>query len=152
MIDRANTQAIKTRPAEERDIAPLARLAGELGYPSTAEQVRERFAYSKAAPHQATFVAVIDGDAVIGWIHLSETHSLDTEPRAEITGLVVDSNHRSGGAGRLLVERGEEWARRRGLAVIGVRSNVIRERTRAFYERLGYTVTKTQRVFRKALE
>jgi ribosomal protein S18 acetylase RimI-like enzyme len=152
LMDRAKTQAIETRLAEERDIIALARLAGELGYPSTPEQIRERLAYSEAAPHQATFVAVIDGDAVVGWIHLSEARSLDAEPRAEITGLVVDSNHRSGGAGRLLVERGEEWARRRGLAVIGVRSNVIRERAHAFYERLGYTVTKTQKVFRKTLE
>ena len=97
------------------------------------------------------FVAVIDGDAVIGWINLSEAHTLETEPRAEITGLVVDSNFRSAGAGRLLVERGEEWARQRGLRVIGVRSNIIRERTHMFYERLGYAMTKTQKVFRKTL-
>jgi hypothetical protein len=51
----------------------------------------------------------------------------------------------------LLVERGEEWARQRRLAVIGVRSNIIRERTHAFYERLGYAATKTQKVFRKML-
>jgi len=151
-MNRANMQAIETRLAEERDVAALARLAGELGYPSTPEQIRERFADSEAAPHQATFVAVIDGNAVVGWIHLSEVRSLDAEPRAEITGLVVDSNHRSSGAGRLLVERGEDWARRRGLAVIGVRSNVIRERAHAFYERLGYAVMKTQKVFRKTLE
>jgi len=64
---------------------------------------------------------------------------------------VVNSKFRSAGAGRLLVERGEEWARQRGLAVIGVRSNIIRERAHIFYERLGYTVTKTQKVFRKTL-
>jgi hypothetical protein len=50
-----------------------------------------------------------------------------------------------------LVERGEAWARQRGLAAIGVRSNIIRERAHIFYERLGYTVTKTQKVFRKTL-
>jgi GNAT superfamily N-acetyltransferase len=51
----------------------------------------------------------------------------------------------------VLVERGEQWARERGLAVIGVRSNVIRERAHVFYVRLGYTVTKSQKVFRKTL-
>jgi ribosomal protein S18 acetylase RimI-like enzyme len=151
MTKPAKAPAIEVRSAEERDITALARLAGELGYPSTPELVRERFAGMKAAPHQATFVAVIDSDAVIGWIHLSEARSLESEPRAEITGLVVDSNIRSSGAGRLLVARGEEWARQRGLAVIGVRSNIIRERTHSFYERLGYAVTKTQKVFRKTL-
>jgi GNAT superfamily N-acetyltransferase len=151
MTNPKSAQAIEIRSAEDRDITTLARLAGELGYPSTPEQVRERFADIKAAPHQATYVAVTNGDAVIGWIQLSEVRSLESEPRAEITGLVVDSNFRGGGAGRLLVQRGEEWARQRGLAVIGVRSNIIRERTHVFYERLGYAVTKTQKVFRKRI-
>jgi ribosomal protein S18 acetylase RimI-like enzyme len=151
MTNSANARAIEIRVAEDCDIAALARLAGELGYSSTPEQVRERFANIKAVPHQATFVAVTNGDAVIGWIQLSEARSLESEPRAEITGLVVDSNFRGGGAGRLLVERGEDWARERGLAVIGVRSNIIRERTHVFYERLGYAVTKTQKVFRKRI-
>jgi GNAT superfamily N-acetyltransferase len=146
-----STPAIKVRPAEERDITVLASLAGELGYPSTPEQVRERFANIKAAPHQATFVAVTSGDTVIGWIQLSEARSLESEPRAEITGLVVNSNFRGGGAGSLLVEGGEDWARGRGLGVIGVRSNIIRGRTHVFYERLGYAVTKTQKVFRKRI-
>lgn len=151
MTDPAKALTVKIRSAEERDIAALARLAGELGYPSTPVQIRERLTRIKEAAHHAVFVAVIDGDAVIGWINLSEAHTLETEPRAEITGLVVDSNFRSAGAGRLLVERGEEWARQRGLRVIGVRSNIIRERTHMFYERLGYAMTKTQKVFRKTL-
>jgi GNAT superfamily N-acetyltransferase len=151
MTNPASIPAIKVRLAEERDITVLARLAGELGYPSTPEQVRERFADIIAAPHQATIVAVTNADAVIGWIQLSEARSLESEARAEITGLVVDSNFRGGGAGRLLVQHGEEWARQRGLSVIGVRSNIIRERTHEFYERLGYAVTKTQKVFRKRI-
>jgi GNAT superfamily N-acetyltransferase len=151
MTDLAKAPAIEIRSAEERDISDLGRLAGELGYPSTPERVRERFAGIKASLHHATFVAAIDGNTVIGWIHLSEAHTLETDPRAEINGLVVDSNFRSGGVGRLLVERGEEWARRRGLTAMGVRSNILRERTHAFYERLGYAATKTQKVFRKSL-
>jgi GNAT superfamily N-acetyltransferase len=126
MITTANTPAIEIRPAEERDITDLARLAGEL-------------------------VAVASGNAVIGWIHLCEARSVESDPRAEITGLVVDSNFRGGGVGRLLVGRGEDWALDRGLEIIGVRSNIIRERTHIFYERLGYAVTKTQKVFRKTL-
>jgi GNAT superfamily N-acetyltransferase len=149
MSKQANALAIEIRKAEDRDIAALARLAGELGYPSTETQVRNRFATIKGAPHLATFVAVINRDMVIGWIQLSEARSVESDPRAEITGLVVDSNFRSGGVGRLLVERGENWARQRGLGAIGVRSNIIRERTHVFYERLGYTITKTQKVFRK---
>jgi GNAT superfamily N-acetyltransferase len=53
--------------------------------------------------------------------------------------------------GRALVDQGEAWARARGLATIGLRSNVIRERAHQFYLRLGYKVTKSQKVFRKSL-
>jgi GNAT superfamily N-acetyltransferase len=149
----ANTlPSIAVRPAAERDFTAIARLAGELGYPSTPEQIHERFAAFGGNLHQATFVAELNGEAVIGWIHLSEERSLVSEPRAEITGLVVESTFRGCGAGSLLVRRGEEWAGQRGFGVVGVRSNVIRERTHQFYARLGYAETKTQRVFRKVLQ
>jgi ribosomal protein S18 acetylase RimI-like enzyme len=151
MTGTAKKMAIEIRSAEERDIAALARLAGQLGYPSTAEEVRERFSKTVTAADHATFVAVAPGDTVIGWIQLCEARSIESDARADITGLVVDAEFRSGGAGRRLVERGEEWARQRGLALVGVRSNVVRERTHVFYERLGYSVTKTQKVFRKRL-
>ena len=45
----------------------------------------------------------------------------------------------------------EQWARERGIRTIGLRSNVIRERAHAFYEREGYTVLKKQKAFRKTL-
>jgi GNAT superfamily N-acetyltransferase len=147
----AISQTISVRLADKRDITEIARLAGELGYPSTPEQVHERFAAIHMAPHHATFVAVANEETLIGWIHLSEERSISSEPRAEITGLVVDSRFRSLGAGRLLVDRGEEWARHKGLSAMGVRSNVTRERTHLFYARLGYVITKAQKVFRKAL-
>jgi ribosomal protein S18 acetylase RimI-like enzyme len=142
---------IIVRPAEARDFAAIARLAGELGYPSTPEQVQNRLAAIEGDPRHATYVAAITGDEVVGWIHLSEVHSPGDDPRAEMTNLIVDSRSRSAGAGRLLAERGEQWARERGLSIIGVHSNVIRERAHSFYLRLGYTITKSQKVFRKML-
>jgi len=151
MSNAANPFKLEMRPAKSRDVPAIARLAGELGYPSTAEQVKDRLASMEGDPRHATFVAAVTEGEVIGWIHLSEVHSLGSEPRAEITNLVVDSRFRGAGTGRLLVERGERWARERGLAVIGLRSNVIRERAHVFYARLGYTVTKSQKVFRKKL-
>lgn len=148
---KSTAKAIQVRAAERRDVEALARLAGELGYPSTVDQVRERLESVAGSPHHATFVAEADGEGVVGWIQLSQARALEIEPRAEITGLVVDARHRSAGVGRLLVERGEEWARSNGVRAIGVRSNIIRERAHAFYARLGYAVMKTQKVFRKDL-
>ena len=148
---KQTTTSIEVRTAGKNDVEALARLAGELGYPSTAAQVRERLDAIGGNPQRATFVAAARSGEVVGWIELSEIRSLVHDTRAEITGLVVDSMHRGAGVGRLLVERGETWARERGLSTIGVRSNVIRDRTHGFYLGLGYAVTKSQKVFRKAL-
>jgi ribosomal protein S18 acetylase RimI-like enzyme len=145
------TASTEVRAAGKDDVEAITRLAGELGYPSTGDQVRERLGAVLSGPQHALFVAVDRSGVVVGWIQLSEERSVVSDPRAEITGLVVDANFRSAGVGRVLVEQGEAWARARGLATIGLRSNVIRERAHEFYLRLGYKVTKSQKVFRKSL-
>jgi GNAT superfamily N-acetyltransferase len=142
---------MEVRAGGKNDFEALAHLACELGYPSTAPEVRSRLDAVEGDPQHATFVAVEHGGEVVGWIELAEIRSIAHDPRAEITGLVVDTAHRGAGVGRLLVERGEAWARERGLRAIGVRSNVIRERAHEFYLGLGYAVAKSQKVFRKAL-
>ncbi len=146
-----DTKTVEIRAAARRDIEVLARLAGELGYPSTADVVAERLESIEGDPRNAVFVATISGGEVVGWIQLSEMRSLVIDSRAEITGLVVDPQCRCAGIGSLLVERGESWARKRGLRMIGLHSNVLRERAHGFYLRLGYRITKSQKVFRKNL-
>jgi GNAT superfamily N-acetyltransferase len=88
---------------------------------------------------------------VEGWIQVSLPRIFETTLQAEIAGLIVDESARGVGLGRELVAAAEAWARARGCRVIRVRSNVVRERARAFYEREGFVVLKTQRVFEKPL-
>jgi GNAT superfamily N-acetyltransferase len=142
---------MEVRVAGINDAEAIARLVGELGYPSTATQVLERLVALEGDPHHAAFVAVDRSGKIVGWIELAEIRSLAHDARVEITGLVVDSAHRGAGVGRLLVDRGEAWARERGLSAIGVRSNIIRDGAHAFYLGLGYAVAKSQKVFRKTL-
>ena len=144
-------QSVKLRAAVKNDAEAIAHLAGELGYPSTVAQARKRLDLIDGNPQHATFVAVAGGGAVVGWIQLSRICSLVTDPRAEISGLIVDSTHRGDGVGRLLVERGEAWAGEQRLATMGVHCNVVPDRAHRFYLRLGYAVTKSQKVFRKDL-
>ena len=140
----------RIRPACAGDSARIADLCGQLGYPTTAEAVRERLAGIGRGERHAVFVAE-EADRVVGWIHVYLCPLVVVGLQAEIGGLVVDEDWRSHGVGRLLLEWAEQWARERGVRELVVRSNVVRERAHVFYERMGYVCFKTSRVFRKTL-
>lgn len=144
---------LKIRRARRGDAEWIARLSAELGYPATAAQVATRLRQLKPTSKHAVFVAESPGAAtgLIGWLHVSVSHLLEIDMRAEVNGLIVAEGHRSAGAGAKLLEAAEEWARRRGCSGMNVRSNVIRERAHGFYERNGYEHYKTQKAFRKTL-
>ncbi len=141
------------RPVEPADAPALAILAAQLGYPSTPEQIAARLADVTPRPENAVLVAVADAAeaAVIGWIHVAGSHGIETDPFALILALVVDEHHRGGGTGAALVEAASAWAGRSGFRTLRVRSNVVRERTHLFYERLGFARVKTQVAFARPI-
>jgi GNAT superfamily N-acetyltransferase len=141
----------KIRLAQESDYARIAELAGQLSYPSTPDEIARRLTEMKGDIDHAVLVAELEPGDIAGWIAVFVYRTVETEARAEVSGLVVDERFRSQRIGERLLARSEAWARERGCNVIGLRSNVIRERAHAFYERHGYTHIKTQKSFRKAL-
>jgi len=138
------------RPATPADSPALADLTTQLGYPTSPEQAEERLRDLASRPENAVLVAEEDG-AVRGWIHVAALRSLEMEPCAIIQGLVVDEARRGGGIGAALVEAAAEWAAGHGFRTLRVRSNAVRERTHAFYERLGFARTKSQVVFARPI-
>lgn len=147
----AKKSAVNIRAPQPRDYPRMAELAGQLGYKAEAEEIARRISGMRDSQDHAVFVAqTADGD-IAGWIGVFLFRCVEANARAEISGLVVDEKVRSLGIGRQLLERAEEWARMRGCATIGLRSNVIRDRAHAFYTRLGYEHVKTQKSFRKRL-
>jgi len=143
--------SLHIRRARAADAPQLAVLSGQLGYPATAAQMRERLRGIKPVSQHAVFVAESAKDGVIGWIHVSRQPLLEVEIRAEVNGLVVAEGQRSLGAGARLLAAAEDWARKHGCKGMSVRSNVVRERAHKFYERHGYEHYKTQKSFRKPL-
>lgn len=142
---------ILIRPARSEDTASLAALATQLGYPSTPEQVEMRLDEIRRDPRQRVRVAQAVDGAVVGWVHVAVVSTLESDPQAEIQGLVVEESVRGKGIGRRLMEKAEAWARDEGVAGIRLRSNVVREDAHAFYQHLGYRITKTQHTFVKEL-
>ncbi|MGE5361346.1 MAG: GNAT family N-acetyltransferase [Bacteroidales bacterium] len=129
----------------------MTRLCGELGYPTDADQVRLRMRHLLNRDDLCLLVAEVDR-AVVGWIHVGHGEVLESEPWAEVEGLVVTESMRGQGVGRALMSAGERWARGRGMALVRLRSNVVRAQAHAFYRRCGYEVFKTQLNFRKRIE
>jgi GNAT superfamily N-acetyltransferase len=147
----SNQSAHAVRLAQPRDSDRIADLAGQLGYPSTGEEVRKRLSQMQGARQYAVFVAEHPVGQIAGWIGLYVFRAVELEAAAEISGLIVDEDVRSGGIGKMLIDAAEEWARRAGCHVISVRSNDKRDRAHRFYTSNGYAHVKTQKEFRKKL-
>lgn len=141
--------SVRIRRARASDAHTIAKLSGQLGYPTTAKQMAKRLRAVLKDGDGACLLAETKARGVVGWVHVSTTPLLEVQSRAEVNGLVVEEAVRCQGAGWLLLEAAERWARKKGCKGVSVRSNVIRERAHAFYLRHGYEHYKTQKAFRK---
>jgi GNAT superfamily N-acetyltransferase len=138
------------RRAAASDTEQIAVLCGQLGYPATAAEVSARFAKIAGLADHAVFVAEEDAQ-LLGWIHVHIAPSMLATARAELSALVVHSERRGTGVGKLLMSAAEQWAREHGCRTVRLRSNLSRAGAHAFYQRLGYHEAKTQKSFTKEL-
>jgi predicted N-acetyltransferase YhbS len=143
--------AISIRCAIEGDATSIAQLSGALGYKAETEAVRRRLSAILGSEADLMIVAVDSTEAMVGWLQAHAAHIVESGFRVEITGLIVAPEARRHGVGRLLVARAEQWARGICAEAIVVRSNVQRLESHIFYPALGYSATKTQKVYRKVL-
>lgn len=156
---------LSIRRARVDDAPEVARLAGELGYPGAADQMRQRLETIGASSDHAVFAAERGACAVgepgacagrsaaplLGWIHVARRILLESGECAEIVGLVVVVGARRAGVGRRLVAAAEQWSRSLALQRIVVRSNAVRTESHEFYPALDYALAKSQRVYVKQL-
>jgi predicted N-acetyltransferase YhbS len=142
--------AVTIRPARIDDAVDIARLATELGYPSSEVEIRTRI---ERLLHSDTYFLVVAEreSTIVGWIAAERRLLLESGERADISGLIVTEPARRSGTGQALVRAAEEWARRQGLNRMVVRSSVSRLESHPFYERLGYVRAKTQHAYTKRL-
>ncbi len=139
------------RPMTLSDSREVASLSNQLGYPSSASDIEKRLGTMTQGADFGAFVAETTDGRVGGWIHVYVVHLVETDPYAEIGGLVVDADSRGQGVGKALLAAGERWAIERGYPIICVHSNMKRREARPFYEGMGYDIVKTQHVFHKGV-
>lgn len=132
------------------DAPALAALAGELGYPTSAEALLGRLA-ALHPTDAAVMVATDPADRAIGWCHVEVRRTLVEPLSALVLGMVVTDRRRSSRIGAQLLEAVERWAIARGCVRMVIATRLTRERAHAFYAREGYTVSKTSYFLAKTL-
>ncbi len=143
------SHGVRLRPAVVGDAERIAELSRVLGYPSDAAALGARLARLLARDGELVLVAEDGAGHMLGWAYAGERESVEAPARCELLGLVVDAAARRRGIARQLVTAVEQWAARRGLPRVVVRSNVARLESHPFYEGIGYTRIKTQHTYEK---
>lgn len=138
------------RPATAGDSEVVARLLAELGYPVDGPTAKARLERLRDVGLRVD-LAVDDG-RVVGLIEYGVRVTIASDDHVEILALVVAGECRGRGIGGRLVDHTVAWAGSRGCSRVRVRTNVVRERTRDFYEAQGFRKTKTQLVLDRRAE
>jgi GNAT superfamily N-acetyltransferase len=136
---------VQIRTACAADAEALAALSGELGYPSTPDQVRARLCLLDD-PERTILVAQA-GEEVAGFIDVHVQRVVESEPYGEVGGLVVDAPYRGTHVGAALLEAAAGWSRARGLERLWIRANLARVGPHDFYAAVGCSTVKDQRVY-----
>ncbi|WP_394578554.1 GNAT family N-acetyltransferase [Cytobacillus firmus] len=133
------------RTATKNDVPQLARLMGQLGYPTTIESMEHRFNNIDLDLSYHTLIAEINGE-IVGMVGLSKGFFYEYDGSyVRIVAFVVDSNYRRRGVGENLIIETERWAKEQGAIAIGLNSGNRPERGAAhrFYSKMGYEAKST---------
>jgi ribosomal protein S18 acetylase RimI-like enzyme len=123
------------------DAEAIALLVTELGYPTSADQMRRRLTAILRDDDYETFVAC-DAGGVHGFVGtlIGPLYEAD-DPYGQIMALAVMPHYQRRGVGRMLMHAAESSLIERGARVLVVTSGHHRPGAHAFYERLGYAFT-----------
>ncbi len=139
------------RDARPADVPTLQQLLGQLGYAPGEADVATRFSQVSASAGHHIVVAEVDG-AVVGLLHVFERPALEKPCEAVVQSLVVDDQWRGRGIGEALMSDAEAWAARRGLAATALYTRIDRDRSKTFYERIGYRLKATSHLMGREIK
>ena len=92
-------------------------------------------------PRKRLWVAESSDGKIAGMVAIDTT---DDPAVAELFRMVVSSEHRRKGAGRLLLKAAEEWSVQQGYRAIKLRTTSIHVMAMSLYTSVGYVLKKTE--------
>ncbi len=129
---------VTIRIAGQRDTGAIAPLLGQLGYPTSADEVGERLERLTDRPDGEVLVAELDGEVVGVATYVLIDVLERPDPQCRITALVVDDRFRRRGVAYALLHTIEETARDFGCFRLEVTSRADRAEALAFYRAAGF--------------
>jgi GNAT superfamily N-acetyltransferase len=136
------TNEVYIRDAGEGDIEAITLLMGDLGYPSSVNEMQVKLKNVFSHPDYRTIVAVLN-DEVVGFSGLMRGFSFERSGKyVRIISFVVKKTIRNKGIGKLLIQASEDWAFEQGADCVVISSGNRDERKAAhiFYQKLGYAI------------
>ncbi|WP_101846168.1 GNAT family N-acetyltransferase [Halobacillus sp. Marseille-P3879] len=128
------------REAVINDSDQMTRLMNTLGYPTSSTSLERRLEAIIPDGIYQTYVYEQQGmlEGMIGMMHCKAYHTEDTHVR--VIAFVVEQHAQGQGIGRRLMDKAEQWARKRGANRITLNSGNREERNQAhsIYEHLGF--------------
>lgn len=129
------------RKANFDDLDKLAELMGELGYPTTIEEMKERYKNIRSNESYYTIAAEYDRK-IVGMIGLNKGYFYEKNGvYVRIVALVVNKEYRNKGIGKNLIVNAEKWAVEQGAKTILLNSGVQRDEAHRFYKNIGFDNT-----------
>jgi len=143
---------LETRQAQLSDASILSRLTLELGFDCNEITMRSRLARLRDDPGQAIFVASINEERPVGWLHVEVSRHLWHDPYVVITGLVVREGNRRHGIGRALVQRASVWAESLGIPDLRAAVQGHRDAAHELFLALGFEAFDEVQIWRRPME
>ncbi len=133
------------RDAVCSDCESLAFLMAQLGYPTTTQQMQDRFAVIKKQEDYKTIIAEMNGK-IIGMAGMIKLYFWEQDDYyIKIQAFVIDKDYHRIGIGKLLMYECEKYARLKKAKLIALTSGNRSERKDAhhFYPAMGFTASST---------
>ena len=139
------------REIKQEDFESVSELLIQLGYNVSKDELKFRMARITANEKGNVFVALSDSAKIIGCVQALIDTRLAGGNFGEVVSLIVDEKYRGNGIGKNLIDKASEWLKSKGERRLRIRCNIIRDETHRFYQHLGFSEKKSQKIFEKMI-